>query len=551
MNRFERVIEILDQAVGGSAAPVGGPHRAFWRGKTRDQFVVMSAAGKRILTLGSAATSNIILALRGETPFGADTGNPDGLFSRMPAGLEPVSPADIAFIAQWIDDGCPEDPILGSEIGALELLLNGAPSGAGFVVAGPPDARLTATLSVRTTDGSAGEVTVRSTAASAVPLTVAPAAIQVSDTPVTVAVQATRASGALNDAAIEVVQGSTVVGHIELTAIEDPRLVFAGRFQCRLATDRDPWDHPWGINASFGSFAVEGPDVTPTDEPPMDRIIRFQDPVGLRPFCGPIGVSVTAIEAEVGSSRARFTAGDPLIGEPVRLGPNSVFDSQNDRFAPAGFEPITDFRFEIGSAIVGASAPSVPRPTPDDPPGSTAPYADGVIVLDDVPNLPPDLTPWKPSDLGYPEATWRLHAAAVTNAKLVRLMEQVTTPGSAEERVRQARIQKHQERLGGIRAPFQLLERYRGLIDREITIQPNPTGVLAYLASLNAIEFYADFFDFDVDCHTGSVVGTLSAPATPTEPSEAPARAAALAPRRRVPRSPEALAPDSPDDVSR
>lgn len=38
MNRFERVVQILETAVGGLSAPTG-PHRAFWRDVTRDEFV--------------------------------------------------------------------------------------------------------------------------------------------------------------------------------------------------------------------------------------------------------------------------------------------------------------------------------------------------------------------------------------------------------------------------------------------------------------------------------------------------------------------------------
>lgn len=38
MNRFERVVQILETAVGGLSAPTG-PHLAFWRDVTRDEFV--------------------------------------------------------------------------------------------------------------------------------------------------------------------------------------------------------------------------------------------------------------------------------------------------------------------------------------------------------------------------------------------------------------------------------------------------------------------------------------------------------------------------------
>jgi hypothetical protein len=37
MTRYERVVEILDNAIGGPAANIGA-HGLFWRGLMRDQF---------------------------------------------------------------------------------------------------------------------------------------------------------------------------------------------------------------------------------------------------------------------------------------------------------------------------------------------------------------------------------------------------------------------------------------------------------------------------------------------------------------------------------
>ena len=295
------------------------------------------------------------------------------------------------------------------------------------------------------------------------------------------------------------------------TAIQAPVVRFTGRFQCRLATDPDPFDHPWGEDSSFGVYAVQGPDPANPDEPPLDRIIRFQDGVALRPFCEPIGVAVTRLEADVGGATLRFTVGDPLIGLPVRLGPNCKFDGRNRTFAPDGFEPISDFRLEIGTVFAGASAPAAPR-HPGEPPGSTAPYADGIYLLDAIQPRPP----WVPTDFGYQEATWAEHAWAVVARKLARLVAQ--QPADAREaRIRERRIREHVDERPGhglpaITIPLGIMERYTGLIDRDLTIMPNAAGALAYLATLPAIRFYAEFFDFDTDCQTGTVTGTLDAP---------------------------------------
>ena len=76
MNRFEKVIQILDNAVGGPTAPVSF-HGAFWRGVTRNDFVAKPIFGLPLITVGDGAGSNLVKALKGETPFGADQGNAD------------------------------------------------------------------------------------------------------------------------------------------------------------------------------------------------------------------------------------------------------------------------------------------------------------------------------------------------------------------------------------------------------------------------------------------------------------------------------------------
>jgi hypothetical protein len=91
---FRRVIEILDEAIGGPQVGIGA-HRTFWRGLTRDEFVAKKVFGKALVILGDGANSNLVLALKGQSPFGADLPDPPAgaAISRMPAGLSPV-PAD-------------------------------------------------------------------------------------------------------------------------------------------------------------------------------------------------------------------------------------------------------------------------------------------------------------------------------------------------------------------------------------------------------------------------------------------------------------------------
>lgn len=111
LTRFQRVIDILDRAIGGPNVDIG-VHRAFWRGLSRDEFVAKKVFGLGLVTLGNGAASNLVKALKGQSPFGADLPDPpqDAQFSRMPAGLPPVPDADITLIENWINDGCPDQP---------------------------------------------------------------------------------------------------------------------------------------------------------------------------------------------------------------------------------------------------------------------------------------------------------------------------------------------------------------------------------------------------------------------------------------------------------
>ena len=110
MKRLDRIVDILETAVNRE---VIGAHRNFWRGKTRDQFIALKVFGKDLLVPGKSADSNLIKALRGIAPFGADVDppQPGAIFERMPAGRPAVPDLSIAFIEKWIDDGCPDDDV--------------------------------------------------------------------------------------------------------------------------------------------------------------------------------------------------------------------------------------------------------------------------------------------------------------------------------------------------------------------------------------------------------------------------------------------------------
>jgi hypothetical protein len=132
---------------------------------------------------------------------------------------------------------------------------------------------------------------------------------------------------------------------------------FDGFFQCRLATDPDPYDEPMGVSGRCFAQA---------DEPPLDRIVRFQDPVRPRRHGPPVGVMVRHVlldEADLPDC--------PLIDAPVELLDEPRFEGHNGLIADDAFEPIVPFalriggrglRLERGAAPDGATWRSNPDP---------------------------------------------------------------------------------------------------------------------------------------------------------------------------------------------
>jgi hypothetical protein len=112
MTRYARVMQILDEAIGGPDANIGS-HGAFWRGLPRSQFVTKQVFNMDLMAVGSGAAAHLVKALTGEAPFGAELPNPPpgAQSSKMSVGAPPASDTDIACIQTWIEDGCPADPL--------------------------------------------------------------------------------------------------------------------------------------------------------------------------------------------------------------------------------------------------------------------------------------------------------------------------------------------------------------------------------------------------------------------------------------------------------
>jgi hypothetical protein len=110
-------------------------------------------------------------------------------------------------------------------------------------------------------------------------------------------------------------------------------LLFSGWFECRLATDPDPTDEPRGV--SGWTSAVAG-------EPDLDRIIRLQPDGAVNRLHGPtVGVKVRAVSL-FGTPQPEH----PLLGTPVELLGNPVFEGRNGLAAEDAEEPIFPFHWQ-------------------------------------------------------------------------------------------------------------------------------------------------------------------------------------------------------------
>jgi hypothetical protein len=110
-------------------------------------------------------------------------------------------------------------------------------------------------------------------------------------------------------------------------------ITFQGWFQCRLATDPDPYDEPRGVSGYVRAYV---------NEPDLDRIIRFQDPPFTREYGPNVDVRVSRVV-----SAGRGDGNHPLLGARVNLLGDPKFEGRNGVIAEDAFEPIWPFEFSI------------------------------------------------------------------------------------------------------------------------------------------------------------------------------------------------------------
>lgn len=106
---------------------------------------------------------------------------------------------------------------------------------------------------------------------------------------------------------------------------------FDGIFQCRLATDSNISTETRG-NIGW-TFAYE-------DEPDLDRIIRFNNPVAPRTYSDQVGVTVSRVTVD------GKNMDDSLIGNMVNLSEDNFFDGSTNM---PGRESINNLQLHIGN----------------------------------------------------------------------------------------------------------------------------------------------------------------------------------------------------------
>ncbi|MCW5514732.1 hypothetical protein [Muriicola sp. Z0-33] len=110
---------------------------------------------------------------------------------------------------------------------------------------------------------------------------------------------------------------------------------FQGWFQVRLATDPDPSDEPRGISGYM--FALP-------NEPDLDRIIRFHNPLVKRSHTPNVGVYVSGLY-----NNNQPIDDHSILGSKFNLESDPKFFGFNSIIADDGEEPIAPFIISIGN----------------------------------------------------------------------------------------------------------------------------------------------------------------------------------------------------------
>jgi hypothetical protein len=423
------------------------------------------------------------------------------------------------------------------------IQINGSSAGDGFLIA-PDGARtFSVPLKLSTNDGTTVTATIDATPNKA-SVTLPSGPLSIGPAGATIPIQATAQSAARGDTVINVRVGG-VTTSFKLTAIRNPEVWFRGRFEARFATDGDYYNNPRGTDGgtpgsdpSLGpgwTWALEGePNFVPADsvpttsDKPVGRVVRFNNPVALRPFVAPVATTVIEIHGATTAGTEVFTAGDPMIGAAVNLGPNTYLASNQPQNPadpapaesnPAGFESMALFECHIEGFFSSTSATAADRPTAS---GFNSP-------LDAAEKAIPQFI-----DPSTGAATTFLDQATFEQRRLQKLqaafndLSPADQTGTPAGRNLNTRIQ-HLQGSTTLPAGWDGTEEYQGLVNAAVTFQPVQSSVLDYLKGYAAFNFYAKLFTFHNDELCGYVRGSLAAktssPAGPLVFAATPAKA--------------------------
>jgi len=251
---------------------------------------------------------------------------------------------------------------------AISLKVNGNSGNEGFLIAPSGNKEFAMPVALKSTDHTTVNATLVVVAPAGVTVKLSSTNVTISPAGTSVKITAKTPSKSAGDIKLQVKVGKSVKASCTLTSIKNVRIRFTGRFQARFATDGDFFNEPRGTTAGWTWALEDEPDFVPATnniptQPGMavGRVVRFQNAVAPRPHVAPIGVTVKAVEGDVGTKTISFNAGDPIIGELVNLGPNTYLAANEpipagpqpfETYDP-GFEPMENFEIHIGTKFSG------------------------------------------------------------------------------------------------------------------------------------------------------------------------------------------------------
>jgi hypothetical protein len=444
----------------------------------------------------------------------------------------------------------------------IVIRVNGSSAGDGFLIAPDNGRTFSVPLNLSTDDGTTVSATVDATPNGA-GVTLPGAPINVGPAGIDIPISAMAASNARGDTQINVHVGGATTTFV-LTAISSPEIWFKGRFEDRFATDNDWYNDPkgtWGAGndgvnpLGFAgppgpgyTFWLEGePDFTPsgvdingvpnsvpiTTSKPVGRVMRFNNPVALRSYAAAIVTAVDGVRGMLSTAvPAYFTAGDPVIGALVNVGPNTYLaqnwtphsppDPMPYEFQAGGNtqEPMALFEFHIEGFLSGKPSTDADRPKStgytnkvDDPNSPIHP-------LGALPNFPTfssgrqaqlehDYGLLTPADIPTLTVSGAIVPATGTakGRNLVRRIQHLSSAtGIAPS------FGANPGRPGSEQPAWDGQEEYEnGQVNDSITFQPNTSSVVAFLAGYTAFAYYNKLHTFHSDELCGYVYGSLKA----------------------------------------